>query len=153
MLTSRRQFMALTAATPVVAAFGSQALAATPRIYAENGIAIDGSDAVAYFEIGAPKPGDPNITYDWNGATWRFASTAHRDAFAANPDAYAPQYGGYCAFAVSRGYTAATVPEAWKIVDGRLFLNFSNRIQRRWERDIPGNIAKGDANWPSVLNT
>ncbi|MEL6840644.1 MAG: YHS domain-containing (seleno)protein, partial [Pseudomonadota bacterium] len=59
--------------------------------------------------------------------------------------------GGYCAFAVSQGYTASTIPEAWKIVDNKLYLNFSRRVQRRWERDIPGHIAAADANWPSVL--
>ena len=84
------------------------------------------------------------------GAAWRFANAANRDAFAADPEAYAPQFGGYCAWAVSEGYTASTVPEAWRIVDGKLYLNYSRRIQSRWERDIPGNIARGTANWPDL---
>ena len=80
-----------------------------------------------------------------------FASAANRDLFDADPTAYAPQYGGYCAWAAAEGYVASTVPEAWTIHDGRLYLNFSRRMQRRWERDIPGNIARGNANWPAIL--
>ena len=119
--------------------------------YNSRGVAVDGSDVVAYFIENAPVKGDRNITHEWSGATWRFSTEANRDAFAANPEKYAPQYGGYCAWAVSQGYTASTTPEAWKIVNGKLYLNYSKRIQRRWERDIPGNIQTGDANWPSVL--
>ncbi|MEM7057968.1 MAG: YHS domain-containing (seleno)protein [Pseudomonadota bacterium] len=115
-------------------------------------VAIDGTDTVAYFTEGRPVEGSSDITYDWNGATWRFSTEANRDAFAANPEKYAPQYGGYCAWAVSQGYTASTVPEAWKIVDGKLYLNYSVGIQNQWEQDIPGNIASGDQNWPKVLN-
>ena len=100
---------------------------------------------------GAPVAGDPGITLDWQGATWRFASPESRALFEADPDRYAPRYGGYCAWAVAEGYTAPTMPEAWKIVDDRLYLNFSRRIQRRWEQDIPGNIARAEANWPGVL--
>jgi len=123
-----------------------------PAVYMEDGIAIDGTDAVAYFTAGQPVAGEPSITHDWNGARWQFSTAANRDAFAADPEAYAPQYGGYCAWAVSEGYTASTVPHAWKIVDGRLYLNFSRSIQRRWERDIPARIAAADANWPTVLS-
>jgi len=112
---------------------------------------IDGTDPTGYFTAGRPVPGDPAITLDWNGATWRFASAASRERFAADPERYAPQFGGWCAWAVSRGYTAATIPEAWHIEGRRLYLNASRRIQRRWERDIPGNIARAEANWPAVL--
>ncbi|MEJ6404499.1 YHS domain-containing (seleno)protein [Yoonia sp. 2307UL14-13] len=150
---NRRQILAISVTLPFAAMAGRLAHAqSTPTIYAEGGIAIDGTDPVAYFTESAPVAGDPSITHDWNGATWRFANAENRDTFAADPEAYAPQYGGYCAWAVSEGYTASTVPEAWKIVDGRLYLNFSRRIQRRWERDIPGRIASADANWPDVLN-
>ena len=70
--------------------------------------------------------------------------------FAADPDRYAPAYGGFCAFAVSEGYIAPIDPEAWRIVDGRLFLNYDQAIKRLWERDIPGRIAHADANWPRL---
>ncbi len=126
-------------------------IAATPQTYAEDGVAVDGTDVVAYFTEGKPVAGDAAFTHDWNGATWRFATAANRDTFAADPQAYAPQYGGYCAYAVSEGYTASTTPEAWRIVDGKLYLNYSKRVQRRWEKDIPGRISSADANWPNVL--
>ncbi|MEM8824751.1 MAG: YHS domain-containing (seleno)protein [Pseudomonadota bacterium] len=139
-----------TAAGAALIAF--PAAAATRPVYSNRqGVAVDGSDVVAYFTDGAPVAGSRDITHIWNGATWRFSTEENRAAFVANPEAYAPQYGGYCAWAVSQGYTASTTPEAWKIVNGKLYLNFSRRVQRRWERDIPGNIAAGDANWPGVL--
>ena len=115
-----------------------------------RGLAIGGYDAVAYFESDDAIRGDPQYTYEWNGATWQFASAANRDRFAADPKAYAPQYDGYCAWAAARSYKANGDPEVWDIVDGRLYLNFSNRIKRRWEQDIPGHIAQADAVWPSV---
>jgi hypothetical protein len=139
-------------AAPALLLLPRAAFAATPPVYAEGGIAIDGTDPTGYFTKAAPVAGDPAVTLDWQGATWRFASAETRAMFEGDPDRYAPQFGGYCAWAVAEGYTAPTVPEAWKIVDGKLYLNFSRRIQRRWERDIPGNIARGEANWPGVLN-
>lgn len=151
---SRRTALRLLTAAPVVLASPlvlRPAFAATPRIYAEDGIAVDGSDVMAYWDGAGPQAGSDAYRFDWMGATWRFQTAETRDRFAADPDRYAPAYGGYCAWAVSRGYTAATTPEAWTIHDNRLFLNFSLRIRRRWERDIPGNVAKGDANWPGVL--
>ena len=148
---SRRALLTAALAAPALVLTVTRSRAQTPQVYAEGGIAVDGTDMVGYFTEGKPVPGVAEITHDWNGATWRFASEENRDAFAANPEAYAPQYGGYCAWAVSEGYTASTVPEAWKIVDGKLYLNFSRRIQRRWERDIPARIASADTNWPGVL--
>ncbi len=147
MLTRRHVLAGLA----VVPALATPALARTPDIYAEAGIAIDGSDAVAYFAGNGPVSGTAANSLTWRGAEWRFATPENLATFKANPESYAPQFGGYCAWAVSRGYTAATVPEAWTLYDGKLYLNFSKRIQRRWERDVPGNIAKGNANWPGVL--
>lgn len=123
-----------------------------PAVFAENNIAIRGADPVAYFRQGQHVAGSANYTYEWAGATWQFASAENRDLFAGDPVAYAPQYGGFCAWAVSQGYTASIDPTAWKIVDGKLYLNYDARIQARWQQDIAGNIAKGDQNWPSVLN-
>jgi len=145
---TRRATLGLLAASPFLA---RPAFAATPPVYAEDGVAIDGSDTVAYFAGDGPVAGDPAITHDWNGAVWQFASAANRDRFAANPEQYAPAFGGWCAYAVSKGYTAATVPHAWTLLDGGLYLNFSRSVQFLWRRDIPGNIAKGNANWPGVL--
>ena len=116
-----------------------------------SNLAVSGYDPVAYFSEGKPVAGTSALEYDWNGATWRFSSAQNLAAFKARPEAYAPQYGGYCAWAVSQGYTAKSDPEAWRIVDGKLYLNYSKEIQERWARDIPGNITKADANWPKVL--
>ena len=115
------------------------------------GVAIKGYDPVAYFTDSKPVKGDSDYAYEWNGAEWRFASSAHRDLFKADPVKYAPQYGGYCAWAVSRGYTAGIDPDAWKIVNGRLYLNYSTSVQKQWAEDIPGNVAKAEENWPKIL--
>ena len=115
-------------------------------------LALDGFDAVAYFVEGKPVEGLGDLVYDWNGAAWRFANQANLDAFKAAPQSYAPQYGGYCAWAVAQGYTASTDPQAWRIVDKKLYLNYSKGIQRRWETDVPGNIVRANANWPKVLD-
>lgn len=116
-----------------------------------SGLAIRGTDPVTYFTQGGPVAGSAEFTYTWGNATWQFASAENRDLFAANPEQYAPQYGGFCAWAVSQGYTASIDPNAWRIVDGKLYLNYSKGVQRQWERDIPGNISQANANWPGVL--
>jgi YHS domain-containing protein len=116
-----------------------------------SNLAVSGYDPVAYFKAGKPVEGAARYEYKWNGATWRFASAANLAAFKTNPQSFAPQYGGYCAWAVSQGYTASTDPTAWRIVDNKLYLNYSHGVQRQWAEDIPGNIAKGDRNWPKVL--
>lgn len=122
------------------------------RYFVDNsGLAIRGTDPVAYFTQGGPVTGSAEFVYTWSNATWQFASAENRELFVANPEQYAPQYGGFCAWAVSQGYTAAIDPNAWKIVNGKLYLNYSRGVQRRWERDIPGNISQGNVNWPSVL--
>lgn len=126
--------------------------AVPPAIFTEDSIAIRGADPVAYFTESRYVPGSADYTYDWAGATWRFSSTKNRDLFAENPERYAPQYGGFCAWAVAEGYTAPVDPNAWEVVDSKLYLNYDTRIQRRWQRDIPGNIARANENWPSVIN-
>ena len=151
MTLSRRHLLTLALATPAVVAFAPGAMAASPEIYTEGGVAVDGTDVVAYFTQSAPVAGDEAITFDYLGAVWRFSSQENRDLFAADPAAYAPQYGGYCAYAVSQGATASTVPEAWTIVDDKLYLNYSTGVRRRWLGDVPGHIEAANANWPSVL--
>jgi hypothetical protein len=116
-----------------------------------SGVAVHGFDVVAYVTKSAAVKGRAEFEYRWQEAIWRFASAEHRDLFQKSPDTYAPQFGGYCAWAVSRGYTADVDPEAWRVVDGKLYLNYSRRVQRMWEQDVAGNIAKGRANWPGVL--
>ncbi len=115
------------------------------------GTALKGYDAVAYFREGRPVKGKDEFRHDWMGAKWYFANSANRDEFAKNPEKYAPQFGGYCAWAVGHGYTASIDPEAWKIVDGKLYLNYSKDVQKMWEQDVPGWIKKGDENWPRLI--
>jgi hypothetical protein len=140
-------FLTLAAAVSAFTVVGAQQSAVNAT---RAGIAIQGYDAVAYHQ-GAVTPGTDAFEHSWNGARWRFSSAANRDLFAASPEKYAPKFGGYCAYAVSRGYTADIDPKAWKIVDGALYLNYSLRVQKLWEADVPGNIEKGQKNWPGVL--
>lgn len=126
-------------------------VSAEGRIFMTNGVALGGTDPVAYFVAGKPVQGSANYTHEWRGAQWHFASAEHRDMFAGNPEVYAPQYGGWCAWAAARNYAAATIPEAWSIVGGKLYLNASMRVKRRWERDTEGNIRDADANWPNIF--
>lgn len=123
-----------------------------PVVNTVDGLALKGYDAVAYVTEGKPLRERHQFEFTWNGSIWRFASAEHRDLFMATPERYAPQFGGDCAWAVGHGYTADGDPEAWRIVDGKLYLHYSKRVQKKWEEDIPGYIAKGQANWPSVLN-
>jgi YHS domain-containing protein len=121
------------------------------RINADRtGLALKGYDVVAYFTDGRAVEGLAHLELAFAGSRYRFASAANRERFAQDPTRYLPQYGGFCAYAVSRGYTADIDPLAWKVVDGRLFLNYDQRAQRKWEQDVPGNIKKGDANWPAL---
>jgi YHS domain-containing protein len=115
------------------------------------GAAVKGFDVVAYFDAGEPVRGLPEIDYEWNGAVWHFSNHKNLSLFRGDPEKYAPRYGGYCAFAVSRGYTADIDPEAWTVVDGKLYLNYNKKYRKRWAKDIPGNIKKADGNWPGVL--
>ncbi|MEM6275809.1 MAG: YHS domain-containing (seleno)protein [Pseudomonadota bacterium] len=151
-MLTRRTFLAASAAAPAALAFTSPAFAAEPPVFAEGGIAVRGTDVVAYFAEGKQGDGSAEFAHEFMGATWQFASAENRDAFAADPEAFAPQYGGYCAYAVSQGYTASISPNAWTIHDGKLYLNFNKAVRSLWARDIPGRIASADANWPSVLS-
>ena len=115
------------------------------------GQAIRGYDPVAYFKQGKAIEGQKKFQYEWKEAKWHFISQQNRDDFIQSPKSYAPQYGGYCAWAVSQGYTASIDPEAWDIHQGKLYLNYSKRIQKMWSKDISGNIQKGNKNWPKLL--
>lgn len=140
----------LTAAGLTVAIAGS-ALAAGPELNASStGLALQGYDPVAYFTVGEPTRGDWTITSVHNDATYRFANEEHKAAFDADPDAYLPEYGGYCAFGAAMGFKFDGDPNYWKIVDGELFLNISQDIQERWATDIPGYVEQADANWVDI---
>jgi YHS domain-containing protein len=110
-------------------------------------VAIKGYDTVAYFQDGKARKGDAAFTVQWHNLTWYFLSKTNQDLFATSPEKYAPQYDGYCAWAMTEARKAITDPEVWKIVDGKLYLNCSLAAYEKWRKDIPGNIKKADANW------
>jgi len=129
--------------------FSGPALAVEP-VFSADGAAIHGYDPVAYFTEEKPVKGDPAHSATYQGATWHFASAANRDMFTAAPEKFAPQYGGYCAWAVANNYTATTDPGAWSIKDGKLYLNYSKLVRARWALDKDGNIVSADRNWPGL---
>lgn len=117
-----------------------------------SSLGAGGYDVVAYFNQGKAIEGRPEFTAQYKGATWQFASVRNLDLFRSNPTAYAPQYGGYCAWAVSQGYTAAGDPNVWRVVNGKLYLNYDKDVQAKWNADVAKLIAQGDRNWPAVLD-
>jgi YHS domain-containing protein len=114
-------------------------------------LALDGYDVVAYFTEGKAVKGTAEFNHVWLGAEWHFASAASRDAFVKEPEKYAPQFGGYCAWAVAHGYTANGDPTVWKVVDGKLYLNYNQRVKEKWQEDEAGFIKQGDDNFPRFL--
>ena len=149
-MKTRREFVTIFL---ILSAFATGLQALDPVNTNWRGLAIKGYDPVAYFTQGAPVAGDAEFATEWRGATWRFSSAENRDRFTADPERYAPQYGGYCAWAVSQGYTASIDPEAWRIVDGRLFLNYSRDVQAKWEQAMADNIKHADVNWPKLRDS
>ncbi len=132
-----------------------QAFASKPAIYSHpHRDAIKGADVVAYYELepGAKAvKGLKEITYEYGGATWRFATEENRQKFIEDPEKYIPAYGGYCAFAVAKGFLAPPRPNSWAIIDGKLYLNNNGTSHRIWEKSLEKHLARGDSNWPRVL--
>ena len=120
------------------------------EVFEKGGVAIRGYDPVAYFKAQRPVLGSAQFQAEYQGATFRFASQANRDDFVADPARYAPQYGGFCAYGMTNGYKATTDPAAFRIVDGRLYLNYNREVQERWATDVPGYIVKADGHWPTT---
>lgn len=153
---SRRQLLATAAAALVASALVPN----TARAYDENstnavnvdasGLALKGHDPVAYFTAARATPGLSQFTASFAGATYRFASAANRDAFVASPAQYVPAYGGFCAMGVALEKKLDVDPQAWRVVDGRLYLNVNKDVQKRWLDDVPGNIATAEKNWPRL---
>lgn len=130
-----------------------QGIAKTNPVYIGtfSNVAVSGYDTVAYFTSGRPIKGSAAIKASYKGAEYHFANADNLAKFKGNPSAYAPQYGGYCAWAVSQGYTASADPRVWKIVGGKLYLNYDRDVGVRWAKDIPGHIRSANANWPKLL--
>ncbi len=151
MLTRRSFVLTTVAATSAIGLTAQSARAAEPEAFATDGIAINGYDPVTYFTESRPVEGDPLIRSDWMGAKIQFANTEHKAMFDADPEKYAPKYGGYCAYAVSKGYTATTDPTAWTIYEDRLYLNFSKSVRTLWRVRKASHVRSADENWPGVL--
>jgi YHS domain-containing protein len=113
--------------------------------------ALSGYDAVAYFTQSKATRGEPGIALDYQGAQWLFSSEDNRKKFLENPDAYIPQYGGYCAFSVSKGNIVKGDPELWVIHNNKLYVNFNKGIHKLWNARKERHIRKADNNWPGVL--
>ena len=149
---TRRNFLASgigllgTAVFPSTAAFAK-------KVFGTNSGAIRGYDPVAYFTVSKPVKGKSSFKTQWNGSTWLFSSQANLDAFKVEPAKYAPAYGGYCAWAMSQGRVAITVPQAWDIKGGRLYLNYSLDVRKKWRTNIPKHIRLANSKWPDVRKT
>ncbi len=130
--------------------FSTSLFAQQDEIYVKDNAAINGYDAVAYFKEGKPVKGTAEFSVSYKGVNWNFANKENAEQFKSDPEKYAPQYGGYCAFGCSRGYKAKTSPDAWTIVDGKLYLNYNTDVRDTWNKDQQGYIKKADANWINI---
>jgi hypothetical protein len=136
-----------------VALFTMYSHAQKSEVFTSKGYAVNGYDVVGYFTQGKPVEGKKTFLYQWHNAYWLFSTKQNLDSFSHSPEKYAPQFGGYCAYGVSEGHKATTEPDAWTIVDGKLYLNYNKDVQQLWKKDIPGRIIKAEENWPKVKDT
>lgn len=150
MKLTRRTFGGLAFALGLAVAGFSLPAVAGDTIFQADGKAIRGYDTVAYFTEGKAVMGSADYTAEYKDAIWHFASAENRDLFAANPEDYAPQYEGHCAFGAAQGYAVEVDPTQWSVRDGKLYLNYSAHVQGRWLEDPTGYITKADANWPDI---
>lgn len=117
----------------------------------KNNLAVSGYDTVAYFNAGAPAKGFEEFSTEYNGATWFFSSQENLDLFTANPGKYAPEYGGYCAYATAKGKLVKADPEAWNITDGKLYLNYNKKVREKWLKDKENYISIANQNFPDLI--
>jgi YHS domain-containing protein len=151
-MLSRRNFLISAAALPIATqAMAGSSPAAKPSVLTYDGAAIGGYDPVAYFLKSGPIKGDQEHAIEWDGSTWYFSTATNKADFKANPEVFAPKYGGYCAYAAALNYVAPTSADAWYIHEDRLYLNYSRHVRSIWQKDIEGYVAKADNNWPGPL--
>jgi YHS domain-containing protein len=134
----------------IVGVLFSMAAFSQQEIYSKANQAISGYDPVAYFKESKPVKGTDQFSYVWKGGVWNFSSQENLDAFKSTPERYAPQFGGYCAYGVADGHKAPTSPDAWTIVEGKLFLNYNKDVRELWSKDQRNFIKKANENWPEV---
>ncbi len=136
----------VTGAVAIPAAFAAEEVNIT------NGYAVHGYDVVAYHTMGKPTEGSDQFVAEHDGAKYRFASAENLAMFQADPAKFAPAYGGYCAFGTAFGRKFDGDPQAWRIVDGKLYLNLNQKVQTRWLEDPNGYINGADHNWAIIAN-
>lgn len=125
-------------------------LATSGDFFEVEGLALRGYDPVAYFEANMPIKGSPPHSFTYQGSKFLFATASNQKKFAANPEKYAPQFGGFCALGTANGYKVKTEPDAFKVVDGKLYLNYDRKVLDIWSKDQPGFISRANQNWPEV---
>jgi YHS domain-containing protein len=128
------------------------AIAQKAEIFQKDGLAIRGYDPVSFFKQGGPLKGDEKFAYEWRETRWLFSSSANLELFKTDPEKYAPQYGGYCAYGMAEGHKAPTETDTWTILDGRLYFNYNRKVKEIWMKDTKGFIEKADTNWPRLKN-
>lgn len=137
----------------VILSLGMVVQAQQPEVFSKNNLAINGYDPVAYFTEGKAIKGNDSLSMEWKHTNWVFSSSANLDSFKVNPEKYAPQFGGYCAYGMSRGYKAPTQGDAWSIVDGKLYLNYNLDVRTIWNKDQTQFIEKATANWKGISHS
>ncbi len=128
----------------------TSARAQSAAVFCTNGTALHGYDVVAFFTDSSAVKGDLSHLVHWQGADWLFSSDAHATAFKANPENYAPQYGGYCAYGTADGHKAPTEIDTWKIFDGKLYFNYNKKVQQLWLKDRKHLVETADLKWPEI---
>ena len=122
-----------------------------PRRYQKAGMALGGFDTLAYFTLGKAVRGSKDLAHNWDGATWLFSSQEHLHRFKADPEAYAPRFGGYCPYWLARAALVPGSPQAWAIEDGKLYLSYSKTYRRTWLKQADNILPKAAANWAQIV--
>jgi YHS domain-containing protein len=143
----KKMFLAFATSLLVSAAFAQDL---KQEVFSNQKGAINGYDPVAYFTENKPMKGNHSLSFKWNNATWYFASKGNLESFKANPEKYAPQFGGYCAYGLSQGKKAPTDPAAFTIVDDKLYLNYNATVKQMWLKDEKNYIMMANNNWPNL---
>ena len=128
----------------------SASFAQKSPVFETNGIAVNGYDVVAFFTDSKPVKGTKDYAYEWNGVSWLFSTKQHLNQFSKNPEKYAPQFGGYCAYGMSEGHKAPTQVDTWTIIDGKLYFNYNSDVKELWKKDTAEKIKKAEENWPAL---
>jgi YHS domain-containing protein len=136
----------------VILLLSFRAYAQKAEVFQKDGFAIRGYDPVSFFKEDGPMKGDEKFSYEWREARWLFSSGANLELFRSDPEKYAPQYGGYCAYGMADGHKAPTEPDTWTVIEGRLYFNYNRKVKELWVKDTKGFIEKADINWPRLKN-